>query len=99
MKRGTTPALLIRVKGIEFKNIKRIIVTIRQKNVLLDYEDQLSVNKDGNSITVYMSQEETLRLKSGSAQLQVRMLLLDETAVASNIVSVNVDEILREGVI
>lgn len=99
MKRGTTPAFQIRVKGIEFKNIKRIIVTIKQKTVQLDYEERLSVNRDGNAVTVYMTQEETLKLKSGSAQLQVRILLLDGTAVASNIVSVNVDEILREGVI
>lgn len=101
MKRGTTPRVLLTVNGLELKgDEQRIIVTIKQKAVQLDYEDDdITVNTEKNTITVYMTQEQTLRLKQGSAQIQLRIRTKDGVAIASNIVSIDVGEILKEGII
>lgn len=55
---------------------------------------------DGNTLTVVLTQEETLSLTSGKfVEIQVRAKTVSDDVLASNIIRVNVDRILREGVI
>lgn len=55
---------------------------------------------DGNTLTIVLTQEETLSLTAGKfVEIQVRAKTVSDDVLASNIIRVNVDRILREGVI
>ena len=53
-----------------------------------------------NMLIVNLTQEETLKLKAGRAvEMQVRVRTISGDALASNIIRVNAERILRDGVI
>lgn len=50
-----------------------------------------------NKVSVFLTQSQTLLFKSGTAKMQVRGIDSNGTAWASNIISVPVNPILRNG--
>lgn len=103
MTRGTTPSLKLE---IDFKttDLAAVWITISQggpviNKTLADEGVTITDTEDGAEITVTLSQEDTLALAPGGAELQVRALLVDDTAAASNIARLTVKRILKDGVI
>lgn len=101
MRRGTTPYIEIKTTE-DISGYATIVFTI---------EDRLGVevdvdNKSGNmvvtssSVTVKLTQEQTLSLSKGGVKMQIRAVdKSGENAIASNIMQANLEDVLKEGVI
>ena len=100
--RGTTPTIKINIKSdIDLSKVIQVWVYISQRNVCKvdkKIEDVEIVVAD-KQIKVRLSQEDTLALRAEEAMFQIRMLLDDETALATVASKVTVIEVYKGGVI
>jgi hypothetical protein len=102
--RGTTPSIDVTVKSeLDLHLITQVWLTISQQNgkikVEKDITDVETMDYDKKIIVFKLSQEDTLKFKSGDATIQVRILLNDETALACLEEAVEIADINKEGVI
>lgn len=99
MRRGTTPTLQITVTGLTDIEVQNLYLTLRQGQTTIE-KTESGVTIDGEVISATLTQEETLSLVAKvDVALQLRVLSTNNTAYASNIVTVPVEAILKEGVI
>ena len=114
MTRGTTPTHVLSFSGVDFEDLTTVYVTYAQKSKITDNtykviltksntDEELPVEIDveNSVLNVYLSQEDTLLFNENvkTAQIQVRAILNNGTAIASSIVDIAVRPILLEGVI
>lgn len=100
MKRGTTPTLKLKVTGIDVSILTSIYITLEQGiKELTKSGDDVVVDPEENALYIYLTQEETLDFKDGDAKIQLRAITDNDTAIASNIKTVPIGHILKEGVI
>lgn len=100
MHRGTTPTLVF-VTDIDLSHMKTVWATFTQNNVEITKEAP-DMKISDSSLSVTLTQEETLRFHyhTGSyCELQVRAMTASGNAIASDIVSIPIDRILKGGVI
>lgn len=95
--RGTTPT-----------NTFNVNVDLREATIYVSYAQRgrVVVEKTGHDLFVTetaidttLTQEETLRFRPGEVRIQIRYVLSDGTADASNIIETTSEEILKDGVI
>jgi hypothetical protein len=100
MRKGTTPTILLTL-DVDTTTLRTIWVTMRQGTIELDRTgDAVTRLSDNATLSVTLTQEETLAFTSGgSVEVQLRALTADGTAVASDIATIPVDRILMGGVI
>lgn len=101
MIRGTTPDYILSIDGYDLSD-KTVYVTIRQNNVRLTKTgDEISVASDGSGSTIafMLTQRDTLQLKEGTAEVQVRFIDSAGTAYATEIANITVNRVLLERVI
>ena len=101
MIRGTTPFYTLALSGVDLTG-KTVYVTISQHGrKLTKTGGDLSVAADaeGSTIAFALTQEETLDLEVGSVEVQVRFIDAAGIARATEICSVAVGRVLKEGVI
>lgn len=99
MRRGTTPTLQITVTGLSKIEIQNLYLTLEQQGVVIE-KTEADVSIEGEVISATLTQEETLSLTAKmDVAMQLRVLSTNNTAYASNIVTVPVEAILKEGVI
>lgn len=99
MRRGTTPTLQITVTGLTDIEVQNLYLTLRQGQTTIE-KTESGVTIDGEVISATLTQEETLSLVAKvDVALQLRVLSTNNTAYASNIITVPVEAILKEGVI
>lgn len=97
MTRGTTPTLTFALP-FETDGITDGYITIAQRGAQnLDLPIS-RCTREGTILTVTLTQEETLSLKSARAEIQLR-LKFGERVIASKIISADISAILKEGVI
>lgn len=101
MYRGTTPVVIFRVKSeLDLSKMKQIWVTIQNAvNEITFNKSELAVNPEESTITLELSQEDTLSFCSGVVKTQIRFLDENDKAYASNIRNLEMGNILKEGVI
>ena len=101
MYRGTTPTLYLELETeIDLSDVTELFVTIKSPRVEINKSlSDVQIDNDLKVITVSFTQEETLRLFKGNADVQVRFKLSNGLAYASTIESVEVERILKDGVI
>ena len=101
--RGTTPTITITVTSeLDFTTIQQVWIYISQQNkVKIDkLISDVSFDPENKQILVTLSQDDTLALKAGSEALfQIRLLLNNETALATVASKVDVLEVYKGGVI
>ena len=100
MYRGTTPTLTFTLP-FEASTLSEYWVTVSQRydNIRID-KDSSDCTASGSTITVTLTQEETLRLVPDKpAGIQLRVLTSDGDAMASEVFTTMVREVLREEVI
>lgn len=106
MIRGTTPTLTFDI-GIDTELIKSVWITF-SSNPLSGYElftlelDRFKL--EATTIKTTLTQEETLALNphniaAKEVYIQGRVLTTDNTAMASPIIKVTVESLLKEGII
>lgn len=95
MIRGTTPTLKFNLP-FEVDGITDGYITIAQRGAQnLDLPVSRCV-RDGKTLTVTLTQAETLSLKTSRAEIQLR-LKFGERVIASKIISADVGKILKDG--
>lgn len=103
MRRGTTATNIFKLPfHMELSDISAVYVTYSQdsKVVVEKALDDISISTDDNiMLTVSLTQEDTLKFSSEKVKIQIRLKTIAGTAMASNIITTYVDEILKEGVI
>lgn len=102
MIRGTTPTEVFTVnnpEAIDLAQCSQIWATITD-NSGKDYTwDSERLVVDGNTISLELTQEETLRFKVGAARAQLRFLYSDGTAFASRPCPLRIEDVRKDGVI
>lgn len=101
MIRGTTPQLTFKL-GLSPSKFLILYITAEQSGTTVFERslDQLVKNEAAKTVSFRLTQEETLGLSDRSpVYIQARGLLADNVAVASKILQIGVDRILREGVL
>lgn len=100
MKRGTTPFITINTDQ-DLTGYEYIVFTMEDRvgnEVNVDNgSDAMQVNPD--SVVVRLSQDQTLSMTKGGVKMQVRARDSAGYAIASNIMTANMEDILRDGVI
>ena len=101
MYRGTTPTLLLELDTeLDLSNVSEMWVTLKSPTVEVTKTfNEVIFDSEHNTITVILSQEETLQFYKGKTEVQVRIRVASGLAYATDIATVEVGKILKEGVI
>lgn len=100
--RGTTPTIIITVQTeIDLHQVSEVWIYISQQNkVKVDKQlEDTTFDYEERTMTVTLSQDDTLALKEGDALFQIRLLLMDGTALATLASKVDVKPVYKQGVI
>ena len=97
---GITPTITLNLDSINLTELKSIYITFRQSDCLItkNNEDE-GVIVSEHTVTVTLSQEETLKLTPGIVEMQLKGLAKDGTVFATNIRRIDVNEALLKEVI
>ena len=99
MIRGTTPTVGF-IFPFDLTTLAEIHIAFAQKRGLVI--DKVIVNDGtlaGTTLSVPLTQDETLRLSPEVVRIQVRAKQVDGNVIASNILEAPVDAILKDGLI
>lgn len=104
--RGTTPTLTFHVKNeqLDLDEIAEVWVTFKTKTGLRPKEKTFDINdvaidSEERTITLVLSQEDTLYFSDASILIQLRTRFNNDLAYASDIIDTSIGQILKEGVI
>lgn len=101
MYRGTTPTFVFEIDtgGVEL-DVKTIWLTFSQGKVgITKTQDDVYVTEDSR-IIVTLSQDETLQFESGkTVEVQARILTTEGKALATEILQIHANRILKGGLI
>ena len=101
MIRGTTPDYILTIEDWDLTD-KTVFVTIRQGGTQLTKsgaELSIAANAGGSTVAFSLTQWDTLRLRVGTAEVQVRFIDSAGVAYATEIASITVNRVLLERVI
>lgn len=98
MRQGTTPTIQITINDIDLNEMQNIYVVFEQNGYILKKESS-DLDVEGNTISVSLSQEETLNFKEGTCNIQLRMITKGGVAIASPIKTTKVYRVLNKEVI
>lgn len=97
MIRGTTPKLEFTIP-FDTSQLAEAYITISQKGSIVIDKPLSEITCDGNVMILHLTQEETLKLKANSiAEIQIRVRTNTGEALASNIIQVSTERILKDG--
>lgn len=92
---GTTPTLRIALDG-SIKGCKTAELCIQCDRVqIVKTLADLTLSADGKEVTVTLSQKETLQLPDNKVALVQLRVLIGESALATNVMSVSTKELLH----
>lgn len=101
MIRGTTPTLEFTMP-FDTSLIAELYITITQNGATALEKTLSDCNCNDTSVSLTLTQEDTLRLEQkpySNSEMQIRVRTIAGEALASDIMSIYVDRILKEGVI
>lgn len=101
MIRGTTPMLEFTLP-FDTSLIAEMYITITQNGVTMLEKNLSDCNCFGTLVSLALTQEDTLRLEQKphtDGEMQIRVRTVAGEALASNIMSISVGRILKDGVI
>lgn len=98
MRQGTTPTIQITINDIDLNEMQNIYVVFEQNGYILKKESS-DLDIEGNTISVSLSQEDTLNFKEGTCNIQLRMITKGGVAIASPIKTTKVYRVLNKEVI
>ena len=101
MTRGTTPTIVLTLDtDLPLNDIAELWVTFKASTVEVTKSlSDVSLDSVNKKITLELSQEDTLKLYNGKCEVQVRFRTGNDLAYATSIASVDINRILKEGVI
>lgn len=104
IRRGTTPSITLNITGVDLSDASvwpTVIVTVENGSNIFDVNrDRLTIAKTdaGCSVTFALTQAQTLLMhKLQKTLVQLRAKDVDGHAIASEIASVTVEDIVKDG--
>lgn len=103
--RGTTPTVTFKIiSSLDLTEIaelwitfqKKIGATVRERTFTLD---DVAIDLDEQTVTMVLTQEDTLSFAENTINVQLRVRMNDGNAYASSILETTVEKILKDGVI
>lgn len=98
MIRGTTPTHTYNLP-FDTALIDKIKIAYAQNGVVVLTKEKADCKFEGNTVTVRLTQEDTLKFDASRVQIQIRVLTIGGDALASDIVTKPCGEVLEEGVL
>lgn len=98
MVRGTTPTNIFSV-NVDLRNADVIYISYSQQKRVVFEKTKADILVTENTLTVTLTQEETLALADREVEIQIRARYLDGTAIASRIITTTAGAVLKDGVI
>lgn len=97
--RGTTPTHVFNT-DVNLSDCEEIFVTYAQKGIVIINKNIDDLELTSETVVVTLTQTDTLKLDTEyDVEIQIRALFDDGTAIASNIIKIDVERILKDGVI
>lgn len=103
--RGTTPKLIFTsTDEFDLSSLVEIWFTLKQNSSGMEITHTLSdgnveVDSEAKTITMSLTQEETLKFDSTKAEVQIRVLDNSDLSYSTDIFTINLGRILKDGVI
>ena len=100
--RGTTPIYTVTFSDFPLDDAADVYITFEQTSSgveLTKHGDELTWDRENNTVTTKLTQAETLTFQKGSIKIQIRAVDNEGTAVATSIFSDTVNDVLYERVI
>ena len=104
--RGTTPTVVFNVKtDLDLSDIVELWITFKPKSADPKHRDMTYTLEDVTidpllkTISLFMSQEDTLAFNEKPYNVQIRLRTSDDLAYASSIIEEPIGKILKDGVI
>ena len=99
MTQATTPTFILTLpNSVDLSEAANVYFTLKQNNVEIEKKTS-DLQIDGQTVSVFLSQIDTLQLTAGTAQMQLNWTYENGGRACSNIVSVNVTENLLKAVV
>ena len=98
MIRGTTPLNIFTVDE-DLTNADVIYITYKQNNNVAIEKSLPDIQVTSDTLTVRLTQEDTLNLEPREVSIQIRARFADGTAIASNVIQTTATKVLKDGVI
>lgn len=99
---GTTPYLMMSIKGYDLTTAAAIIVTLKTQSIRESFDQtRITVTADNNEslLTIHLTQTETLALLPNKAQVQVRWRDGNDEAFSTVIEEISVSDCIYKGVV
>lgn len=104
--RGTTPTVVFNVKTeLDLSDIVELWITFKPKSADPRHRDMtytlddVTIDPILKTISLFMSQEDTLAFNEKPYNVQIRLRTSDDLAYASSIIEEPIGKILKDGVI
>lgn len=98
MIRGTTPTHIFNV-NVDLTDADVIYITYKQSDSIVVEKEKSDCTITADSVSVTLSQEDTLKFNTAAVEIQIRARFPDGSAIASNIMQTTATRILKGGVI
>lgn len=98
MRRLTTPTHTFTLP-FDASAVDKFLLTYAQNDEIVLEKTEADVMSDGNVWSVTLTQEETKKFKPGSAMAQIRVLMHDGKALASDVFQFGVRQVFNEVVL
>ena len=98
MNRGTTPTITIET-DTDLREAQYVVVTIEDfaKNEISVDSKSGNLTMTASLVMAKLTQAQTLQLTKGRASIQIRALDVSGNAIASNIMSTQINDVLKDG--
>ena len=96
---GTTPKHIFKIP-LDASQIKTVHIAYAQQDELVLVKTESDCELNGNTVTVKLSQEDTLKFNENTmAKVQLRIITTENESLATCIMAVSVGELLEDGVL
>lgn len=101
MYRGTTPEITLAIDSeLNLQDVEKLWITFKAGTREKTFEeDDVSIDYDEKKIFIQLTQEDTLYFGAGTVSVQIRVRMNDDMSYASNIKKIDVNAILKDGII
>lgn len=96
-RRGSTPTHTFNV-NVDLRNAT-VYVTYSQRGVTIVEKTGEDLTITQTTVALKLTQSETLQFSNGRVEIQIRYVMADGSADASNIIVADAQKILKDGVI
>lgn len=98
MIRGTTPTHTFRV-SVDLREADVVWLTYSQREKVVVEKSKADMEITENTVTVKLTQEDTLKFKEDCVYAQIRARFSDGTAIACPVRRTTAQKVLKEGII